>query len=384
MSNSSDDDFGPLEYEELQEHPSGPRFEPPKPGDKPKPVPEGAKPPSAWAKAVQLTRAADLFAPLPPTNWLCEALELAPGPPAIWAGFGFGGKTYAAQALALAIATGRDVWGAFRCRQGRVLHMDFEQGRILTSRRYQKLARGMGIGPDDVADRLEVAVLPLLNLALPSAEKLLLEGTTGCALCIVDSYRAACPTIDENSSTARLPLDAMTRVSERNDCMFLVLHHANKPSAEQRPGGARMSMRGSGALYDACASQHVFTGSKGKPTVVHHEKARLTGKPRADFELEIRDILDDRGAFDGVEVVCSQAPDPDSVRNAGLTAIKHRILAFLASNPGSTRESIKGRVTGNDGDKVLCLNELVDEGKVRETGEGGAKGKARKYWLDGQ
>jgi hypothetical protein len=356
-------------------------FDPPKAGESPKPVPAGAKPPSAWARAVTLTSTAELFAPLPPTNWLCEALEMAPGPPAVWAGYGYGGKSYAAQALALAVATGRDVWGSFAVRSGRVLHMDYEQGRSLTAKRYQRLARGMSVGPAELADRLQVAVLPRLNLADGVAERLLLEGTQDVSLCIIDSFRAACPTIDENSSLARAPLDALNRISEANGCTFLLLHHANKPKQDAQ-GGARMTMRGSGALYDAVASQHIFQSAKGKPTLVHHEKAKITGKTRDDFTLEVRDLLDVDGRFDGVEIVCSAAPDDNQVRNAGLTAIKRRITEYLAENPGAERESIKLRVQGRDSDVSGCLSEMVTEGLVRLEGAG-KRGNPFRHWLAG-
>src|SRR5690606_34423035 len=43
----------------------------------------------------------EIFAPLPPINWLCQDLGLAPGAPAVFGGYGFGGKTMSAQSMAL-------------------------------------------------------------------------------------------------------------------------------------------------------------------------------------------------------------------------------------------------------------------------------------------
>jgi hypothetical protein len=222
--------------------------------------------------AVEIVSGPAIFAPLPPTNWLVEGLEMAPGAPSLWAGFGFGGKSYAAQALAISVASGARVWGAegLICRQGRVLHLDFEQGKQLTLRRYQKLARGLGLTPDEIGDRLAVAPLPPLSLAAPAGEAWLLEHCKDTALCILDSFRAACPEIDENSSEARRPLDAMNRVSEATGCVFLALHHARKPERDggAGTGGAKMSIRGSSGLFDACASVFVFEGKKGAPTTL--------------------------------------------------------------------------------------------------------------------
>jgi len=64
---------------------------------------------------IELITGAALFEALPPTNWLCEGLELAPGAPSLWAGYGYTGKTFAAHSLAVAVASGRDVWGSVPC-----------------------------------------------------------------------------------------------------------------------------------------------------------------------------------------------------------------------------------------------------------------------------
>lgn len=259
-------------------------------------------PEAANGNAFEFIRGRDLFQKLPATPWLCEGLEMAPGAPSIWAGFGFSGKTMAAQSLALAVASGRDAWGSLAVRQGRVVHFDYEQGRSLTLKRYQKLAQGLGIGPDDIGENLEVALLPTVSLGAEGIEVKLIEKCAGVALCIVDSFRAACPEVDENSSEARRPLDMLNRVSEATGCSFLVIHHSRKPSKDST-GGAKMSMRGSGALFDACASVFIFGGGKDEPITLQHEKARISGKPRDDFAIEIRDLTDPDGRFDGVEVV---------------------------------------------------------------------------------
>lgn len=297
---------------------------------------EPAKPAKKMPPLVELITGAALFEPIPPTKWLAEGLEMAPGAPSVWAGFGFTGKSYAAQALALAVATGRDAWGSFACREGKALHLDYEQGRHLTLKRYQKLARGMGIGPDDIGDRLAVAPLPKLSLATPLGERWLTQNTEGVSLCIVDSFRAACPEVDENSSEARRPLDMMTRVSEATGCSFVVLHHARKPSKDSQ-GGAKMSMRGSSGLFDAAASVLVFeSGKKGGPSIVKHEKARISGKLADDFGLEIRDVLDGQGRFDGVEVVTKAAPSAGAGgvdRAAEGAKIQSGILEALANGP---------------------------------------------------
>jgi hypothetical protein len=336
----------------------------------------GAKLNSLIAKParIEVISGMGIFAALPPTNWLVEGLEMAPGAPSLWAGFGFGGKSYAAQALAISVASGVPVWGdaGLQCRQGRVLHLDFEQGRTLTLRRYQKLARGLGLGPDDVGDRLAVAPLPPLSLAAANGEPWLMEQCKDTALCIVDSFRAACPEVDENSSEARRPLDMLNRVSEATGCAFLVIHHARKPDrgGASDSGGARMAIRGSSGLYDACASVFVFEGKKGEPTVLKHEKARISGKTRDDFAIEIRDVEDGYGHWDGLEVAVTAAAPlsasaPGVVRAEETAKTQAAIEAVLLDHPeGLSGHALREKVGGNR-DRVLgCLDLLVASGRV--------------------
>jgi hypothetical protein len=104
---------------------------------------------------------AAIFAPLPSPTWIVPELFIGPGRPTLVAGYGFSAKTLAVQALALACAAGKPAWGYFRGGDGlRVRHIDYEQGRAAILRRYQRLARGLGVALDEVGDRLEVAVFP--------------------------------------------------------------------------------------------------------------------------------------------------------------------------------------------------------------------------------
>lgn len=333
---------------------------------------------------IELISGMGIFAALPPTNWLVEGLELAPGAPSLWAGFGFGGKSYAAQALAISVAAGVPVWSdtGLGCRRGRVLHLDFEQGKQLTLRRYQKLARGLGLGPDDVGDRLVVAPLPSVSLAAPTCEAWLKEQCKETALCIVDSYRAACPEIDENSSEARRPLDMLNRVSEATGCVFVVLHHARKPDRNggADSGGAKMAIRGSSGLFDACASVFVFEGKKGQPTTLKHEKARITGKTREDFAIEVRDVNDGYGNWDGVQVAVSAVAAPvPSEPDEKADESRKAILAVFNEKPGEwfSTSAIRGLVKRRKADVVDQLAAMVALGLIEVSG--GGAGCASRY-----
>jgi hypothetical protein len=331
---------------------------------------------SPRACTIRTLSGADLFKALPPTNWLVEGLELAPGAPALWAGFGFTGKSFAAQSLAVAVASGGRAFGeqGFLCRQGRVLHLDFEQGEHLTLARYQKLFRGRNLTPDDIADRLEVSPLPALSLAAPGSEQWLTQRCSGFALCLIDSFRASCPEVDENSSEARRPLDMLNRVSEATGCTFVVIHHARKPNADgSRPGGAKMTIRGSSGLFDACASVLVFEAGKekGEPATVKYEKARISGQLRDDFAFKVQDVEDGYGNWDGLEVVITSAAEDrpsdsrEALHNAESAKIQAAIHAVLEAHPaGLSGHAIREQVGGNR-DRVLGnLDLLVADGRV--------------------
>lgn len=305
-----------------------------------------------------------IFAKLPPIDWLCEGLEMAPGAPSLWAGYGFTGKTMAAQRFALSIATGHD-YGSMRVKRGKVLHLDYEQGSMLTYRRYQRLSIGMGIWAQEVAERLSVVPLPSLYLSDVKAESILAKACDGHALCMVDSFRASCPAVDENSSEARVPLDIMNRVSEKTGCHFMVIHHAKKPASDGKESfGKRMSIRGSSGIYDACASVLVFDGVKGEPTRIYHEKARLTGKESGDLLMSMRDV------DDGIEFELSSAPEVISVKGTSAERNAPAILAFVAAHPGCSMASVRQGVTMKRNTVCDLIHSLLESGKLVNMGAG--------------
>ena len=281
--------------------------------------------------------AANVFEPLAPINHLCPALDIAPGPPTLIAGYGYSGKTLAVQDFALAVATGDFAWG-FPVRRGRVLHLDYEQGSHLTCLRYQRLARARGIDAVKLDGFLNVAVLPRRYLDSDAANEL--EALcSGVDLLIVDSFRAACPSTDENSSEARMPLDRLTRISEATRATCMVIHHARKP-VKDSAGGSRMSIRGSGALYDAAGSVLVFGAEKGKPIRVEHEKAKNTGKTREDFGLWITDVEMGGDPAAGLRVSPVELGTDAGTPEARQAELKARILDLVRS------EGVVGGVNG--------------------------------------
>lgn len=310
----------------------------------------------------------DMFSPLPPVPWLVQSLDLCPGAPALVAGYGFSGKTAAMQAMAVEIAAGLPVWGTFSARQGRVLHLDYEQGRRLTAERYQRLAAAHMLDPDELGDRLEVAPLPRLYLDDPGAEEALARECEGVALLIVDSLRAACPTIEENSSEVRRVLDALGRVSEKTGTTCVVIHHARKPS-QDKSGGARMAIRGSGAIFDACSSVLVLEGQKGKPVRVAHEKARTSGVTAADLEIVISDVDIDGNPRGGLQVLAQSASSVAGVVDT-VGPLVQPVLDFVNTHPGCSVRRLREecRAGGRAALVDVAVERLLEDGAIEDRG----------------
>ncbi len=317
---------------------------------------------AAWTKC----GAGEIFTDPGPVDWVCEELEVAPGPPTLLAGYGFSGKTIAVQALALAVATGTLAFDAMPVRQGRVLHIDYEQGKRLTFERYRRLAYGHDVLERDLAGQLDVVVMPPDSLDDRDAEEALIAECVGYTLVVIDSLRAACPRLDENDSSARRVLDMLARVSERTGAAFVVIHHARKPQKDA-PGGARVAVRGSGALFDAAQSVLVFSGEKGDPPRVHHEKARITGRLRDDFVLSIADVADSDDDRFGLRVtkIGAQAVD-DARADRAYQAVEVAVLDAIRVNPGMSGREIVQRTKGSDRTKWAAIDALERDGKIEQ------------------
>lgn len=318
---------------------------------------------------------AALCEPLPPIPWVCEGLGLAPGAPSLIAGYGYSRKTMALQSLAVSVAAGKPVWGVYGARSGRVIHLDYEQGRRVTQERYQRLARGMGCELQDLpAGSLRVASMPRVYLDEAGIEDELVRLCTAVTVAIVDSLRAAFPHADENSSEVRNYLDILGRVSERTGCAFLVIHHARKPTRDDA-GGTTYAIRGSSALFDACQSVYVFAGEKDAPTVVHHQKDRVRGVTVSDFGLTSEDI-DGRVGLRVLHMEAEQLAR-DSARveasrtRRRLETAKEAVRDLIARSGGTwtgNRDAMRALLRLDANALAAALAELTNDGSVTRSG----------------
>lgn len=320
-----------------------------------------------------------IFEPLPPIPWLCEGLRLAPGGVAMFAGYGYSGKTIAAQHIALCIAAGLPVFGVHPVRSGRVLHLDYEQGSRLTFERYQRLAAAMNVSRADLADRLCVSIMPDSYLDTSAAAEVLAATVEGFSLVIIDSFKASCPNTEENASSVRIPLDLLARLSEKTGVVPLVIDHARKPK-EDAAGGAKMSIRGSSAKFDALTTSFVFSGDKGMPTRIQHEKCRHRGSTLPDFGFRVVDIEvhgNPRGGLalehlDEAALEGNKSESKAAAEKAQIKIVRSKIVTYLGTTPegftGSRSDLRKACDGGQNQVFGHALRELEHEKRVIVTG----------------
>ena len=220
-----------------------------------------------------------------PAPYLCAELKLGPGAVNIIGGSGFGGKSLACMDLAVAVMTGGLFLGQFAVQQGRVVHFDYEMGDRLTGTRYIRMLRERCIDGSTLPDDLLGCYL-LPRAISPESIDEMTYLVQGAALCIVDAFRGAFSSANENDSNARACLDMLTRVSERTGCTMLVIMHSKKESKDD----VRSSLRGSSSLFDAAQCVYMLTADKGRPTKVHHEKERQEGILLPTFGFTVEDV----------------------------------------------------------------------------------------------
>jgi len=316
--------------------------------------------------------AADLATPLEETKWVVEGLYLAPGRPHMIAGYGFSGKTLAAQSLALSVASGKDVWGFFSVEPGTVRHLDYEMGYQATKRRYQRLARGMDLDLASLGDRLQVTNYPRVYLDDPDAEDAYAEACDGADLVILDALCGATPATDENASMVRARLDILARISEQTGSTFVIIHHAGK----SRTSDSRQTGRGSSAIFDACGTQLVMTAS-GNTTPKKVEMTKTAGdaigEPLDPFFLLVEDVFSNAINV-GLRILYRKA---DEVEDSGpeadaLERDVTKIIGIIEADPGCSQRTIRSKARMKNERLQQLLVRLVDEERVIRTKSGNA------------
>lgn len=251
-----------------------------------------------------------------------------------------------------------------------VRHVDHEQGLWATKKRYQRLAFGLGIVPDELANRLELCAFHPVHLNDPQAEKAYAGAAEGFDLVVIDALRAATPGVDENDSKIRACIDLLTRVSEKTGAAFLVIHHAAKPRETHNDG--RTILRGSSAIFDAAGSTFVMQASDRDPRrLVRQAKmsASAEGGPIPPFYLAIEDVPSDGlGPTAGLRVRYQPAQEikPRDAEADRKHAIEQKVLQMIATKPGMTVRELRTAVKGRAGNVSTAIERLVQRVALEE------------------
>jgi hypothetical protein len=328
---------------------------------------------AAASNVIPTLSTSEIFAPLPPIPWQCEGLRISPvGGAVMFAGYGWSGKSMVAQAYLLSVASGLPFLGVHPVKQGKALHLDYEQGNHVTRERYLRLARGMGV---DLAklieeDRLRLAVFPDLKLDEAKAEAIMAATIKGFDVCLVDSNKASSPSTEENSSDARVPLDMLSKVSG-DFCVPINIHHARKPTRDAA-GGARTMIRGSGALFDALTGCFVFEGGeeRGSPITISHEKERLRGHTIPPFTFRVVDVPGEGDPMWGLRVEIMTQEQLDAVAATSQARILRctRVLSAIAKHENINARDLRDAVHGIGAEEIKSITfHLRDTGHIEVT-----------------
>jgi len=350
---------------------------------------DAGDPVKATADPLPLISWAQVAAPLPEVKWTLEGLGIAPGAVTIIGGAGGGGKTMALQAMILAVASGRKVWGHFATDQGRAIHIDYEQGDRITRERYQRIANAMNVDLRELpSNSFGLATLPRFAMKADQAtEDTIVRVCAGASVAVIDAFRGAFPDAKENDSDVRKHLDMLQHASERTGCTMIVIAHSRKASEDK---DVRSSLRGSSALFDSAQTVYMLDGEAGKPTRVHNTKDRvlggINGKLRETFGIRIEDVVGVHGDRRwGLDVAYLSTPETQAayVESAEesnvdfaasaerLISVAARIIAHVTASPGGvTLAEIRAfcKIPPNDAQAVMIG--LVRDGKIRQEGRG--------------
>jgi hypothetical protein len=262
----------------------------------------------------------------------------------------------------LCLATGKSLFGLFKCPQMPVGWMDYEQGWRMSAGRMQRQARGLGIDLSAYpTNALRYAEFPDVYLdEKGSGVDKVAKAVDGMGLCLMDSAKAITPGIDENDSRIRIPFDALSRVTMKTGCIFLVIHHFGKSGGDQsKLKPLKERMRGSSALFDAMQTVWGLEAKeKETHTRVELDKDRVTNLKSLEFGVQFVDDAEH-------DAVTLRHLDPEQMKSPTKASLfKAHVLETIKINAALTSvEAIRFHMP----EGYRNLNEV--RSAVRELGE---------------
>jgi hypothetical protein len=250
-------------------------------------------------------------------------------------------KSWAAFALAIAVATGQPWLGEYPVQRGKVLIVDFEDGREEFKRRKGLLTKNTEALP-------ELGYL-YGGCKLTDNELWLEIAAYGLRLVVVDALASGMPPdADENDARFAHAVKLAGKFTEATGCTVLFVHHSNKQ------GG----MRGTSAVRDQCDVVYKFHAVSDTDDV---KRMRLEcDKPGPQKKPKPVNIeLSDEGLKtfkDEAQAVGRNAMTESDVRAA--------VLLSLANGPVATARKIRDATSGDRAKVYRELQDMQKEGLV--------------------
>lgn len=307
--------------------------------------------------------AAELFKDLPPTDWLCEKFGLAVGGrPHVLAAEAGAGKSWTAMALALAVATGGELFGGWQCKQGSVLCLDADQGLAGTGMRLQWLARGLGLRAADMAQLPIGAVFfdacVVKGEAVdPKAVARLERAVKGRTLCVIDSLAQLGAGIDEKDSRLGLVLAELTRITQVTGTTWLVLHHSGKAEGTE--------VRGTSAIRDRAGAVWLLRRGESEVGTWDQNKVSELATVRSErFSTRLETHNVERWA----RIELTAAPEIET--GAPTDAERAAVAAYIAERNGACGEKqiIMHLRTLGPGRAKDVIAVMKEEGQIERAG----------------
>jgi hypothetical protein len=291
------------------------------------------------------------------------------------------GKTWTALAKAIAVATGKPLFGRFPVPEARtVVYFALEGQEANLRDRIGALARGMGIDPDsDQLDRLVIVYKPKeIDLRDPevTAELVAEALARQPGLVVFDVLRLAAHVRESGEGVGDF-LEVLRNVAELRaaGCAVDFVHHFTKPNdaTSKRDPGDRMS--GSGSLFGH-ADCAIFITSGDRQA----RSMNLSFYVRDDAELgdlTVRLVGDGSGRFGGFTYrdTCRLASESEhDAAEQRSTQHSDAIGRYLEQQPGASQKAVLQAVGGNEAEVRRHLNQMIaTEEIIIRRGARGAK-----------
>jgi hypothetical protein len=272
-------------------------------------------------------------------------------------------KSFLALSMAISVAAGRPCLGRFHPKQpGRVLLFAAEDSLQMVRQRVDALCAHQGIAFSSLD--LWVITAPSVRLDLANDRERLLRTIEVLkpTLLILDPF-VRVHRVDENVSSAIVPLLAYLRELQRtHHCSVIVVHHAKKGASQQRAGQA---LRGSSEFH-AWLDSGLFLKRKAERLQLNFEHRAHQALPPMNLRLVSKDkalalVVDQQTS--GGSLDRPPAPSTSSQRD--------RLMACLASSSEPvTAEKLRNLCQMRTSNLFALLNKLKGEGLVVKTPKG--------------